>query len=1701
MDDELRIRLLGADDATPSIQRVTAAFDALRVKYEEVANLMSAQSGMDVPLEAVAKAAQRAGAVVAATFDQLGEHNTAVMARLQRQIDTFEQAQARAAERTAIQVSAARQRAFEADWAREQRLEESILAGQRKWAEGAQTASEQAIQASRRATAEQENWDARLAKFVENEQAAERKSREDTFFVAQAANQKLVQSAQASAQAEARAVEEAMASERKYREDLFFFVQGENQRLLHAEEQQAAQEARLRANANAGLAGRGSGGIGTITSLLGGLGGAGRGAVAGAAGLAGGVLEAGLSGVGNAVKGVTGFFASLTEGVGHAVGKVGEFIALGVGIYSAYEVVNLVERMFHDLGGAVVEFQDKMVQVQSLRLGTTLAAEFKDVQAAVIETSMLTGRSATELGNALFFIEGHGYNAAQALTILTNAAKLSASGLGETDQLVRIVTGQMVAYGAKAEEAGHFFDVFARTEQLAALPIGELSGQFQRLTPITAALKIPIEQVGAAIATISRTGLGASRVVTDLAGVLNSFVKSTPQQQEALKKIGYPIEQLRKDLMEKGLIETLTTIWQKSAHDIDAAGAIFGDRSRALVGFLALVRQSGTAINEVYDQMANNAGTVEKIFSINQERISLQWQRLTAVAQGYAIVLTNEVAPGVGRAMGAIVDRLAAGDLVGAWQSFIGAASNAGTAILNTLETLAQQAFGGAYNVAVEIAKGLWSGAVDAINSVVNAIADMIASFLLGNSWPPKGALSQGTQGVQRWQKQYADTMNANSSVMTGAASNVATAVNTELGKIGGGGSKHNLELAIANIDQQLLPWKLAADSIKDSYNAMLHPLEAQITAIQRIKDLEYERQQLKFDERDLELRMMKMRAEGDPARRAALAGQMARAQETREQHSIEARIATLNREARNLRPGHGVTGQEIGLRRREIADELQILNLQRQQHGLINVSLLGQYEQKKAQLDVDKEISGIAHSQFDLEQKKVLQPLLEQRDMLKAKMQAELDIITKQTDGLEDQKRVLEAQLKLITAKEAGQKKAAGGGAGPFILPEDPLHLSDAVTKGADAVAGTLAEGLRTRLQTGIRDFTQTYGPTIGRSFMGFIVGGMVGGIPGAIAGAALVPKLLDALTARGVTGADLTRFATNFVTELRTTFGKVGAKLQAGDLLGSVEELMTSARKWIAGFETAFFREWTVSSAQAGDRGSGGREGAEATTTRYTGLGRHILESMAGGIINAPLDFSDLDKAVQDVLRRVYEHLTVASIVSTDAAGEQTLGPSLLSKAFSQLGNMLGEAIKGAAAGINANAPAAAAGAKTAGESLGDAIFGSMEDSMANPPASLLSAASRAGFLIGGSFLEGFASKIPVVGGIVKFMEWLDTIQTPGIASQSLTGQPTVLRTGPPAPRALPQVPVDAAPFMPDEVKTAGTDAANGIMRGFRDAWAADTAFKEDNSRFWRENVVQTAETVLGTGSPSRVFHDLGDEVLAGFQDAISSDNMTGAVVRVWLRSDVIAQARSILIIGEGKSGGLPGVATDALNAFADVFGTPPAQLAGNLHAFGVSIVDDIMEPIKDPHTGVVAQMRRVIDSIPHAPTRATPAGGGGGDTLPTPDAGARYAATGADFVVGGSGGTDSEHVNLWATPGERVQVGAGAGSRTGRQVNVSVTVNGGDSNEVQRAIAAGIKQGLADDGSGDEASNQLLNAWRTAKAQGANRPNGVQSRGARG
>lgn len=1766
--EEVGVILSAVNNASPELRQVFKDIDDLRKKYEDASNQMAQGGGIAASFSEIEKAIKSSAAAMMNDFMKGASAVDAAMVRI-----ATAQAHTHQLEQEAlIRADAANARSAEHSFFLVQETQQKI------------------------AKLEMARWDAALKNFEANKLATARWA-ETTFFYAQELQQKLIAlnqkaaddkaaqfkrevqasikaaeaalTAEQKAAAEKRALfvsevqakikeaERLLGIEKKSAEDTFFLVQGTNQDLIAltakrvaAEEAAASKIAAAHAREastqmKAAMGGGGMGGVGG----LGGGGGPNFGAMlGGAAGGAGRALE-GLLGAGAKLGSVlltpvTAIASGFSNMIGHingAASSLGHMVMIGVGVVSLYEIVNTLERAFAHIFTTLTGFQDKMVQTGTLTEST--AKNMDDMGAAVLDSSMKTGQGAVELGQALFFIKSHGIEGADALLLLDKAAMLAASGLGTTDQIVRVVAGQMRQYGVTTEQAavetGHFMDVFARTEQLSSLPIGELSKQMARITPLAAALNVPIEQVGAAIAQISRSGLPASRVLTDLIAVFTQLIKTTPKQVDALKGMGTSIEEVRKTLVEKGFFEAMTTIWEKSGHDIDAVGKVFGDTSRSLIGYLALVSGSGAEWEKILGQMNDSAGTTAKVFEATQVLISRQVNRSRAIFEAYGIVVSNQVLPGVAMAWEKVNNAMQAGDIMGAFNALVAGASQIATGVTKVLNDLATSMFGSGVSLISELAAGMWEAATTILQQVANAVADLIASFLLGASPTKAGPLHYIREGVLGWNKEYASAQLEGGQIIAGAAARVAETVNGELAKIGNvqaAGTVAGVTAQIHAIEEQLLPWQQATDTIKNHYEAMLHPLERQIASIEHIKNLEHDRKQLVFEQRDMELQMLKIRAEGDPAKRAKLAGDMAKAQEIREQHSIDSQMASLNRRLRNLKPGKGVTGAELAMERRSIQDEMKILGIQKQQHALTNATLLGQYETGKAKLDYDKAGEKLANDAFNLEKKKTLQPLIEQRDKIKTQMQTELDIIALQTDGLEDQRKILQSQLKLLQDRERGSKTAGGIGAHPFPLPGDDIALDGegAISKAMSKVAHGMAEQLKMRLQGGMEDFWREVGPGIGQGAIGFIVGGMVFGLPGALVGAAFVPKLVEALTERGITSSTFESFVVRVQNALSTAFTSANVKLQAGDLLGSAADMAASIGKWMEDFQTLFFKEWATVAVQTEKVVGEGPQGyiTKAMTehiqvpvgtegsTRFTGPGRTMIEKMFGpqeAELNFQLALELINTNVIVPVGRAIE-AGIASLFAKPLAGLGPEGQELYGRSIAEkVSDAIGDAFMAApAAALRIEAGLAHMLAQAmfkieanaefmkGVDGLGQVVGRAMGKAIVELPVSLVTNAEllvgmftlghTLGIKLGIGIAKGLYESVPLlrtIGGIITH----DDSYTPGVESRSAYQQfarPPIETAGPPDT----QIVSTGAGMLPEpEVATKlGGDTANGILEGYREAWAnSQSSFADENTAFWKTNVIDTANDALQTSSPSRVFEDIGEGVLEGFGQAFQQDFTTAAIIRMWARSEVIEAARTILIRGEGKGGGFGGIAQDAIDAFSTTFGMGvPADLANNLNTFGRSIVSDIMDPIKDPQTGIAAELRKVYASLPKAPP---PGASRAPNTLPTPGAGERYAATGADFVVGGSGGTDSQNVRMWLTPGERVQVGSAATS-TGNNGDSPIHVNI-NSPLIQ---VANMSPDTDLDSMLDKVQAFIISDIRTARGAGVGKPGGVSPRGAR-
>jgi len=141
--------------------------------------------------------------------------------------------------------------------------------------------------------------------------------------------------------------------------------------------------------------------------------------------------------------------------------------------------------------------------------------------------------------------------------------------------------------------------------------------------PVASAMGVPFEQIGGALAAMTRTGFNASMAATSLRQILASMLKPTHEAREALAamavKMGdtsYTIEGLRKTLREDGLLGALMkvdTMTKRFGEDIVAK--VFPN-VRALTGVLSLMGKNLENNIGIQNRVTNSIGAMNDAFAV-----------------------------------------------------------------------------------------------------------------------------------------------------------------------------------------------------------------------------------------------------------------------------------------------------------------------------------------------------------------------------------------------------------------------------------------------------------------------------------------------------------------------------------------------------------------------------------------------------------------------------------------------------------------------------------------------------------------------------------------------------------------------------------------------------------------------------------------------------------------------------------------------------------------------------------------------------------------------------------------------------------------------------------------------------------------------------------------------------------------------------
>jgi len=358
-----------------------------------------------------------------------------------------------------------------------------------------------------------------------------------------------------------------------------------------------------------------------------------------------GIIEINRGKVTTDLKAVDAQAATTAASMGASFGRAATMIQknaesirrVGMGIAAMGAV------MAAGLGKAVMaaaEFETQMRNVDSiLKLSEE---QLQSTSAEIIALSTRLPQSAASLAAGLYDIASSGFEGADGLKVLEASAKAASAGMTDTATAAQAIAGAINAYGMTADDAAHISDVLFKTVDRGVITFGELSSGIGQVLASAAAVGVTLEEVGAAIATMTKAGITSDMAMTSLNRIMVTFLNPPKLLAEALatvtKETGLQI------IQTKGLAGAVEILNKVSGNSPELLAAM-GLEQRSLRAAMSLTRQEGAIYRDELERQADAAGATQAALDRQAKAFAYQWGLMKNQITAAAIGIGQELIP------------------------------------------------------------------------------------------------------------------------------------------------------------------------------------------------------------------------------------------------------------------------------------------------------------------------------------------------------------------------------------------------------------------------------------------------------------------------------------------------------------------------------------------------------------------------------------------------------------------------------------------------------------------------------------------------------------------------------------------------------------------------------------------------------------------------------------------------------------------------------------------------------------------------------------------------------------------------------------------------------------------------------------------------------------------------------------------------
>ena len=331
--------------------------------------------------------------------------------------------------------------------------------------------------------------------------------------------------------------------------------------------------------------------------------------------------------------------------------------ALGVAVKGILGPLSLVATA----AGAVVGGFKGFVEADKARAAVkTLGVDVKTLEGQLVGVVARTGglASTNELLAASYDVASAGFGKAADITKILEASLLGAVG-GMTDigTVSDAATSVMNAFGLTTDSVSKIVDGFVQTQNDGKIVVGQYASQIGRVAPIAAAAGVGIDELNAAISTVTAQGVPVESTFSGINQVIASIVKPTSEAAKAAKRLGLDFSSAA--IKTKGFGGFLEDVIQKTGGSEVEITKLFGSVD-ALKALMPLINDDLVTFNKNLDNQKNATGAAGDAADIMGQTVSSQISQIVNNITTLVRGLDQVLGPAISGLLGMINDVLSA---------------------------------------------------------------------------------------------------------------------------------------------------------------------------------------------------------------------------------------------------------------------------------------------------------------------------------------------------------------------------------------------------------------------------------------------------------------------------------------------------------------------------------------------------------------------------------------------------------------------------------------------------------------------------------------------------------------------------------------------------------------------------------------------------------------------------------------------------------------------------------------------------------------------------------------------------------------------------------------------------------------------------------------------------------------------------------